>query len=118
MELRQFEYFVQVAELGSFSKAADALSVSQPFVSKRIRQIESEMDAQFFRRHGRGIELTEEGEIFYSRARIVLDQVNGARVELESLRRSPSFASASRRSGKAGVPASLLTSSKSALTNR
>ena len=53
MDLRQFEYFVQVAEL------ADALSVSQPFVSKRIRQIESEMDAQFFRRNGRGIELTD-----------------------------------------------------------
>jgi LysR family nitrogen assimilation transcriptional regulator len=89
MDLRQLEYFVRVAETGSFSKAASALSVSQPFISKCIRQIEQEMDARFFRRHSRGIALTEEGSVFYSRVKNVLEQMSGAREDLASLKNSP-----------------------------
>src|SRR3954465_3576573 len=89
MDLKQFEYFVRVAELGSFSRAAVTLSVSQPFVSKRMRQMEQEMGASFFRRNGRGIVLTEEGEAFYVRAKNVLEQMRGAHEDIADLRLSP-----------------------------
>lgn len=89
MDLKQLLYFARVADLGSYSKASEDLSVSQPFISKQVRQLETEFGAQFFRRTGRGITLTAEGEIFLARARTILDQVNGARQDLESLKRSP-----------------------------
>ena len=89
MDLKQLTYFVRVADLGSYSKASEALSVSQPFISKQVRQLEVEFGAHFFRRTGRGITLTAEGEMFLARARSILEQVSGARQDLASLKHSP-----------------------------
>lgn len=89
MDIKQLIYFVRVADLGSYSKASEALSVSQPFISKHVGQLEVEFGAHFFRRTGRGITLTAEGEMFLTRARSILEQVNGARQDLASLKHSP-----------------------------
>ena len=64
MELRHIRYFLAVAEEGSFTKAADKLCIAQPPLSRQIRDLEEELDAQLFIRKARGLALTEEGERF------------------------------------------------------
>src|SRR5439155_1743328 len=54
MDLRRLEVFAKVAELGSFSRAADALSLTQPTVSEHVRALEDELGVQLLDRLGRG----------------------------------------------------------------
>ena len=53
MDLRKLEIFVQVAELGNFSQAANSLHMAQPAVSIAIRKLEEELDTTLFDRSGR-----------------------------------------------------------------
>ena len=62
MELRQLEYFLKCAELGSLTRAAEALYTTQPHVSQVVRALERELGVSLFRRTGTGIVLTEDGE--------------------------------------------------------
>lgn len=78
MDFKQLEYFVRVAEHGSFSRAAAALGVGQPFLSRQVRQLELELRKTLFHRHGRGIVLTDAGEQFSLFARSVLQQLDAA----------------------------------------
>lgn len=80
VELEQLRFFIQVAEHGSFSRAAVVLGVTQPFLSRQVRRLEVELRRNLFYRHGRGIWLTEEGERFMSTARSVLHQLQLASV--------------------------------------
>ena len=57
MNLKQLEYFVQVAELGSFSKAAVVLDIAQPALSRQVRGLETELRQELFLRNGRGVAL-------------------------------------------------------------
>jgi DNA-binding transcriptional LysR family regulator len=59
----QLRQFVKVATHKSLSEAAIALNVTQSALSKQLREIESSVGQQVFRRHGRGIELTEQGDV-------------------------------------------------------
>ena len=59
MNLKQLEYFVSVAELGSFSKAALALDMAQPALSRQVRALEVELRDTLLVRNGRGVTLTE-----------------------------------------------------------
>ena len=54
MDLKQLEYFVRVAELGSFTKAALALDVAQPALSRQVRLLEVELRQNLLTRNGRG----------------------------------------------------------------
>src|ERR1700751_5712898 len=79
MELRHLRYFVAVAEAGSLTVAAEQrLHTSQPSLSRQIRDLESELDAQLLTRRARGIELTPVGRTFLDHARLVLSQVEAA----------------------------------------
>lgn len=62
MDLRSLNTFVQVAEVNSFTKAAEILGYSQPTVSFQIKQLEKELEVQLFERIGHGIFLTKQGE--------------------------------------------------------
>ncbi len=62
MELRQLEYFLECAQRGSLTRAAEALYTTQPHVSQVIRALERELGVSLFRRTGSGIVLTEDGE--------------------------------------------------------
>lgn len=62
MDLRNLSTFVQVAELGSFSRAADKLGYSQPTVSVQIRQLEESLDVKLFDRIGHAVRLTAKGQ--------------------------------------------------------
>lgn len=68
MDLRALNTFIQVAELGSFSRAAEKLGCSQPTVSFQIKQLEGELGTQLFDRVGHGISLTADGHAALSLA--------------------------------------------------
>jgi len=79
MELRHLRYFVAVAELGSFSRAAEKLFVAQPPLSTQVRQLEEEIGAPLFVRHARGVRLTAAGTAFLEEAKQVLAGVERAK---------------------------------------
>ena len=89
MDLKQLEYFVRVAELGGFTKAANVLSVAQPALSKQIRQLEVELQRNLLVRNGRGVSLTEEGAMLLSHAKGILEQVDRARQEIRDIQGLP-----------------------------
>ena len=78
MELRQLRYFVGVAEVGSFTKAAAVLDIAQPALSRQIRELEIELGVALLVRNGRGAVLTEAGVKFLGRAKMILDDTERA----------------------------------------
>lgn len=82
MDLKQLEYFVRVAELGSFTRAAIALDVAQPALSRQIRLLEVELRQNLLARNGRGATPTEAGKLLLEHGRGILHQVAVAREEL------------------------------------
>ena len=82
MDLKQIEAFVRVAELGSFTKAALAMQVAQPLLSRHIRQLEVELHQSLLIRNGRGATPTESGLLMLEHARGILYQVALAKEEL------------------------------------
>jgi LysR family transcriptional regulator, hydrogen peroxide-inducible genes activator len=79
MELNQLRYFVAVAELGSFTRAAERSHVSQPSLSQQIAKLEREMAQPLFERLGRQVKLTEPGRALYERAVGILRGVDEAK---------------------------------------
>lgn len=86
MDLKQIEYFVAVGQAGSFSRAADALGMTQPALSRQIRALEVELRETLLVRNGRGVALTEPGRQLLARGREVLQLMSDARQELGALR--------------------------------
>lgn len=86
MDLKQIESFVRVAELGSFTRAAAALGMPQPLLSRHVRQLEVELRQTFLLRNGRGVTLTEPGMVLLEHGRGILHQVALAREDLEATR--------------------------------
>ena len=84
MDLRQLEIFVKVAELGSFSKAADALFLTQPTVSEHIRSLEDELGVRLLDRLGRGAAVTKAGALLQGYAQRLLALSREARQAIES----------------------------------
>jgi len=82
MDLKQLEYFVRVAELGSFTRASVALGVAQPALSRQIRLLEVELRQNLLARNGRGATPTEAGQLLLAHGRGILHQVERAREEL------------------------------------
>jgi LysR family nitrogen assimilation transcriptional regulator len=88
MDLKQLEYFVRVAELGSFTRAAVALDVAQPALSRQVRLLEVELHQNLLTRNGRGALPTEAGKLLLAHGRGILYQVERAREELGRVRGS------------------------------
>ena len=86
MDLKQLEYFVRVAELGSFTRAAIALDVAQPALSRQVRLLEVELRQNLLTRNGRGAIPTEAGQLLLEHGRGILHQVALAREELGAAR--------------------------------
>ena len=82
MDLKQIEYFVRVAELGSFTRAAGVLDVAQPALSRQVRLLEVELRQNLLLRNGRGVTTTEAGRILLEHGRGILHQVERAREDL------------------------------------
>jgi LysR family nitrogen assimilation transcriptional regulator len=88
MDLKQLSYFVRVAELGSFSRAATLLDIAQPALSRHVRLLEVELRQTLLVRNGRGVTLTEAGKVLLEHSRGVLHQVERLREELSRVRGS------------------------------
>lgn len=83
MDLRQLEIFAKVAELGSFSRAAEALHLTQPTVSEHIRALEDELGVRLLDRLGRGTGTTRAGQLLLGYAQRMLALAREARQALE-----------------------------------
>ncbi|MDR5894293.1 LysR family transcriptional regulator [Halomonas mongoliensis] len=84
MELRHLRYFCVVAEELNFTSAAERLHMSQPPLSRQIKQLEQEVGAELFARGPRGLRLTATGKFFQQHALQILEKVDAT---LESTRR-------------------------------
>lgn len=85
MQLQQLTYFVAVAEVRHFTRAAETLRVAQPSLSKQIRTLESELGAPLFGRARGNVTLTPAGEALLPLARRILADVETARREVQDL---------------------------------
>jgi len=89
MDLKQLEYFVRVAELGSFTRAAQALEVTQPALSRQVRALELELRETLLTRTGRGVVPTDAGRRLLEHGHAILQGVAAARDDLLSGRGEP-----------------------------
>ncbi|MCZ2105090.1 MAG: LysR family transcriptional regulator [Comamonadaceae bacterium] len=89
MDLKQLEYFVRVAELGSFTRAAQALEVAQPALSRQVRALELELRETLLTRTGRGVVPTDAGQRLLEHGHAILQGVAAARDDLRSQRGEP-----------------------------
>ena len=82
MDLKQLKYFVRVADLGSFSRASESLSVAQSALSRHVADLEGELKQRLFNRNGRGVMLNEAGKRLYAHSRGILEQASRAKQDL------------------------------------
>jgi len=85
MKLSQFRDVVAIAERGSLRAAARDIKLSQPALTRSIRELERELGSPLFERHAVGMVLTPIGDAFVQRAKAVLSEVRRAREEAEQL---------------------------------
>jgi len=72
LSLRAVRYFVTVAEVRHFGRAADRLLISQPALSQQIKRFEKQIGCQLLERSRRGVTLTASGRVFLDEARALL----------------------------------------------
>lgn len=82
MELDQLRYFLQVADRGNFTRAAEDLMISQPALSRSIQKLEDELGQPVFERKTRSISLTDAGELLVSQARRILGLVDDTKAAI------------------------------------
>ncbi len=87
MELRHLRYFVAVAEEQNISRAAKRLHVSQPPLSRQIRDLETELGVSLFERDAKSVKLTQLGELFLIEARAALQRVEHAAAFIQAVAR-------------------------------
>src|SRR5262249_48400929 len=85
MEIRQLEYVVGVVDEGGFTRAAEALHVTQPALSDGIRRLEAEVGLELFHRVGRRAVLSAAGEAFVEPARQVLRDLGVLRTSVAAV---------------------------------
>ncbi|MEC5293282.1 LysR substrate-binding domain-containing protein [Aurantimonas sp. C2-6-R+9] len=89
MDWRKLQYFVQVADSGSFTKAAEALALAQPALSQQVASLEVQLGVTLLYRTGRGVLLTDAGLEFLPRAQSLLAEMQHIKDDMASFRRSP-----------------------------
>ena len=85
MELRVLRYFIEVAREGSITGAARTLHISQPTLSKQLKELEAELGCKLFVRGNYNVRLTEEGILLRKRAEDILDMTDRTIEEFQSL---------------------------------
>jgi DNA-binding transcriptional LysR family regulator len=87
MLLGQVEAFLEVARLGNVSRAAEALYVTQPTLTARLKNLEAELGEQLFLRTGRGLRLTEAGRAFLPHAERAVRALREGEAAITALQR-------------------------------
>ena len=90
MDLKRIEYLIQVAEFGSFSKAATVVGIAQPALGRQVQKLEEECGVRLLYRHGRGVSLTPEGGKLLERVRPLMRQLDAIASDMQDERSSPS----------------------------
>ena len=89
MTIRQLQYFLRIAELKSFSKAAAYLHVAQPALGLQVRKLEDELGVKLLIRHSRGVTPTAEGLLLRDHAIVILRQLERAKLSVTDLAGQP-----------------------------
>jgi len=87
MELRQLRHFVAVVETGNLTRAADRIAISQPALTRSIRNLEQRMRVELLERNPRGVTPTPAGVQLYKHAKIVLNECGRIASEMSDFRR-------------------------------
>ncbi|MGO4107041.1 cidABC operon transcriptional activator CidR [Paenibacillus sp. YAF4_2] len=85
MDIRHLQYFVEVARLQSFTKAAQSLYITQPTISKMIKNLEEELGVVLFERTGKRIALTDAGSILLTQAQQMVQSFSNMNSSLSEL---------------------------------
>ncbi|MBM94812.1 MAG: LysR family transcriptional regulator [Oceanospirillaceae bacterium] len=88
-KFRAMQLFVRLADVGSFTRVADQMSVSKSMISKEVRRLEDGLGVRLLHRTTRGVQLTHAGEGYLQRAREILLQMEEAENFAEQLQRQP-----------------------------
>jgi LysR family cyn operon transcriptional activator len=86
MQLRQFQYLLAVAEHGNFTRAAEALHVSQPALSQQILQIEERLGVALLDRSGRSVTVTDAGQAYIAHVKRALYELESGRRAIDDVR--------------------------------
>jgi LysR family transcriptional regulator, nitrogen assimilation regulatory protein len=86
VDFKQLQAFVQVAELGSFTRAAQVLHTAQPALSRQVRALEVALRQNLFERNGRGVTPTPAGQRLLAHGRGILQQMQRAQEDLQEHR--------------------------------
>jgi LysR family transcriptional regulator, nitrogen assimilation regulatory protein len=89
MDLQRLRYFAAVADAGSFSRAAAALHLTQPSLSRQVLLLEEELGHRLLERTGRGAIPTEAGQALLAHARAIFELADRARADMQDRQRSP-----------------------------
>jgi DNA-binding transcriptional LysR family regulator len=85
LQMRDLLYFAKVAELGHLGRASQALHITQPALSKCIDRLEETYGADLFERRGRGIRLTDAGQLLYERSLLIERTLDETHRQISSL---------------------------------
>ena len=85
MEIRMLRYFLEIAREENMTRASERLHVSQPTLSKQMKDLEEELGKKLFRRGSASIHLTDEGMLLRKRAEDILDMVDKTKDEFKAL---------------------------------
>lgn len=85
LEIRHFRYFIAVAEERHFNRAAERLGVSQPPLSRQIKELEESLGITLFQRTSRNVELTTAGRYYYQEVKAALTRLHAAATEARSI---------------------------------
>ncbi|GAA5218588.1 LysR family transcriptional regulator [Corallincola platygyrae] len=84
MKLEDMELFVLVAEIGSFTKAADYCDIPKSTISRRVKDLEDSLKVRLLNRTTRALHLTQQGELFYEQAKTILGDIERIQSEIAS----------------------------------
>jgi len=90
MDVRQLRYFLEIAEQGSLTRAAERLHVAQPALSLHLKNMETQLGTRLFTRGRSGVELTEAGKLLVLRARAILEDLARTEDDIRNLEKDPS----------------------------
>lgn len=76
ISLKQFKYFIEIVEAGSYSRAAEKLFVAQSALSRQIKELEDELQTPLLVRDARQFELTPAGQLFFERGKRILEDID------------------------------------------
>ncbi|PLS15842.1 LysR family transcriptional regulator [Bacillus sp. M6-12] len=85
MDIKHLQYFIEVSNFNSFSRAADHLFITQPTISKMIKNLETELGVALFDRSRKQLTLTDAGRIILEQAKLIDKAFNNLEIELDNL---------------------------------